>query len=414
MPLTDAALRALKPGVTPRKVADEKGLYIYIAPNGSKLWRYGYRHAGRQKLLSFGPYPEVGLADARKARDAARALLRDGSDPAVQKKLDKIAKADADATTFDVVAAELLEKKRRENKAERTLEKLRWLYDLARPHIGDRPISAVTAPEVLAALRTVERKGQLETAKRLRAVVGEVFRFAIATGRATNDPTFALRGALTAPVVRHRAAITDPVAFGGLLRAVDGFAGQPTTKAALQLMALLFPRPGELRFAEWVEFDLDAGIWVVPASRMKMRRPHEVPLPKQAVAILRDLHSLTGQGRLVFPGYGISGGEGRKIEQRPISENTMNAALRRLGFGQDEMSSHGFRAAASTLLNESGKFSPDAIERALAHQDADAVRRAYARGAYWNERVQMMQWWADELDRLRAGGEVVPMRRKTR
>ncbi len=407
MPLTDAALRALKPAAKTRKVADGGGLFIQVEPSGSRLWRLAYRFAGKQKLLALGSYPETGLAAARAARDAARALLRDGIDPGVQRRLDKLAKADAAAATFEVIAAELLEKKRAEGKAHRTLEKLRWLYDLAKPAIGSRPISAITPPELLAVLRKVEARGHRETAKRLRAVAGEVFRYAIATGRATNDPTYALRGALTAPVVTHRAAILDPVAFGGLLRAIDGFSGQPTTKAALQLMALLFQRPGELRAAEWSEFDLDAAIWTIPAGRMKMRKPHAVPLPAQAVTILRDLHALTGGGRLVLPGYGISGGEGRKIEQRPLSENTINSALRRLGFTSAEMSAHGFRASASTMLNESGKWSPDAIEAALAHQDADAVRRAYARGAYWGERVEMAQWWANEIDRMRSGAAII-------
>lgn len=414
MALTDAALRALKPGDKPRKFADGNGLFIYVAPNGSRLWRYAYRYGGKQKLLSFGAYPEIGLAEARRKRDAARALLREGVDPSAQKKLDKLVKADADAATFSVISSEVLDKKRREQKAERTLDKLRWLYGLAKPQIGERPVASITVLEVLAVLRAVEQTGRFETAKRLRAVIGEVFRYAVTTGRATADPTSALKGALTAPVVKHRAAITDPIAFGGLLRAIDGFQGQPTTIAALKLMALLFPRPGELREAEWAEFDLDKAVWTIPASRTKMRRPHEIPLPPQAITILRDLHVITGQGRLALPGYGISGGEGRKVEQRPISENTMNGALRRLGFSQDEMTAHGFRTSASTLLNESGQFSPDAIERALAHQDPDRVRGAYARGSYWPERIKMMGWWADEIDRLRKGGEVVPMARSRR
>lgn len=407
MGLTDTALRALKPSEKSRKIADGHGLFVFITPKGSKLWRYAYRYAGKQKLLSFGAYPEVGLAEARKKRDAARALLREGIDPSAQKKLDKLTKADADAATFTVVSSELVLKKTQEGKAKRTLEKLRWLFSLAKPQIGDRPIAAITAPEILAVLRAVEQKDHLETAKRLRAVIGEVFRYAVATGRASTDPTYALKGALTAPVVKHRAAITDPIAFGGLLRAIDGYEGQPTTAAALKLMALLFPRPGELRQAQWLEFDLDKAIWTIPATRTKMRRPHEIPLPPQAMTILRELRAITGRGPLVLPGYGISGGEGRRVEQRPISENTMNAALRRLGFSQDEMTAHGFRASASTLLNESGRFSSDAIERALAHQDPDSVRRAYARGKYWDERVEMMIWWADEIDRLRAGSKVV-------
>ena len=410
MAITDAALRAMKPGAKARKIADDKGLYVYIPPNGSRLWRMAYRHDGKQKTLSFGAYPEIGLAAARAARDAARALIRDGIDPGAQKKLDRLAKADAAAATFEVIAAELIEKKKAEGRAERTLGKLRWLYDLAKPGIGDRPISEITPPEILAVLRKIEGKGHRETAKRLRAVIGEAVRYAIATGRATTDPTYSLRGALTAPIVKHRAAITEPVPFGGLLRAIDDYPGQPVTRAALQLMAVLFQRPGELRQAHWSEFDLDAGTWTIPAARMKMRKPHIVPLPRQAIEIIRGLIPLTGAGKLLLPGYGISGGEGRRIEQRPLSENTMNAALRRLGFGQEEMSAHGFRAAASTLLNESGLWSADAIEAALAHQDADAVRRAYARGKFWDERVRMAQWWGDELDRLRAGGKVIAMR----
>jgi integrase len=249
-------------------------------------------------------------------------------------------------------------------------------------------------------LRKVEGKGLIETAHRLRATIGEVFRYAIATQRAKNDPTYALRGALQQPVTKHRAAILDPKELGGLLRAIEAFQGQPTTTTALKLMALLFPRPGELRLAEWKEFDLDKALWTIPASRTKMRREHRVPLPRQALMILRELHSVTGYAALVFPGL--------RSVKRPISENTLNGALRRMGYTQDEMTSHGFRAAASTLLNESGKFSADAIERALAHQDADAIRRAYARGEHWQERVTMAQWWADHLDSLRDGAKVLP------
>jgi integrase len=236
----------------------------------------------------------------------------------------------------------------------------------------------------------------------MRSAIGEVFRFAIATGRATSDPTFALRGALTTPTVKHRAAMTDAKAFGELLRAIEGFQGQPTTHAALKLMAYLFPRPGELRMAEWSEFDLENSLWTIPAKRMKMRREHRVPLPKQALAVLKTIEPLTHYSAFVLPAV--------SNPKRPMSENTLNSALRRLGFGQDEMTSHGFRATASTLLNESGKLSADAIERALAHQEADAVRRAYARGEHWKERVAMMDWWADYIDALRKGGDVVPIR----
>lgn len=240
--------------------------------------------------------------------------------------------------------------------------------------------------DVLAALQKVERRGRHETARRLRSTIGSVFRYAVATTRADNGPTFALRGALTTPVVKPRAAVTDPRAFGALLRAIDGFDGQPTTHAALKLMALLFPRPGELRMAEWTEFDLDAAVWTIPAMRTKMRRVHRVPLPRQAVPILKALGEVTGNGRLVFPCV--------RTTARPISENTLNAALRRLGYSKDQATAHGFRATASTLLNESGKWNADAIERQLAHVENNDVRRAYARGEHWAERVQMMTWWS--------------------
>jgi integrase len=256
--------------------------------------------------------------------------------------------------------------------------------------LGKRPIAEISPPEVLALLQGIENRGNLETAKRLRGTVGAIFRYAIATARATNDPTLALRGAISAPRVKHRAAITDPVAFGALLRAIDGFQGQRSTVAALKLLPLVFTRPGELRMAEWAEFDLENAVWTVPAARTKMRREHRVPLARQALGILEWLRPLTGEGRLVFPGT--------RTATRPISENTLNAALRRLGYSQDEVTSHGFRATASTLLNESGRFSADTIERALAHQDPGPVRRAYARGLFWQERVEMAQWWADQLD----------------
>ena len=401
MPLSDVAVRALRPSAKARKVADGGGLYILVPLTGARLWRLAYRFDGKQKTLALGAYPAVSLSEARAARDKAKVLLAQGSDPSEYKKLNATASVNARAATFEIVAAELLEKKRREGKAHRTLEKLRWLYDLSKEGIGSRPIASITSPEVLAVLRTVEGRGQLETAKRLRAVIGEVFRYAIATARAEMDPTIALKGALTAPIVRHRAAITEPKAFGGLLRAIDDFMGQPTTKAALQLIAILYPRPGELRQAEWKEFDFAASVWTIPATRAKMRREHRVPLPVQALDTLRALRKLTGNGQLVFPGHGMSGGEGRRIAPRPMSENTLNAALRRMGFSADEMTSHGFRAAASTMLNESGLWASDAIEVALAHQDANAVRRAYARGHFWDERVKMAQWWADKCDALR-------------
>lgn len=400
MALTDVAIRALKPRATKQKVSDGEGLQLWVLPTGTKVWRYAYRYDGTQKALALGKYPLVGLAEARKRRDEAKAQLASGTDPARHKQRQKASKAASEANTFSLVAFELLAKKQREGKASATIGKREWLYGLARDALGNLPVSEITAPEILAVLQTVEKRGHLETARRLRSAIGEVFRFAIATGRATTDPTFALRGALTAPQVKHRSAMTDAKAFGELLRAIDGFQGQPTTQAALKLMAYLFPRPGELRMAEWREFDLDNAIWTIPAARMKMRREHKVPLPRQALAILAAIEPLTAYSAFVFPAV--------SNPKRPMSENTMNGAMRRLGFGQEEMSSHGFRATASTLLNESGKFSADAIERALAHQEADAVRRAYTRGEHWKERVAMSEWWADYIDALRDGAKVLP------
>jgi integrase len=408
MPLSDVAVRSAKPTESVQKLSDGGGLQLWITPNGSKLWRLAYRFAGKQRKLAIGTYPVVGLSEARAKREEAKRHLADGRDPSSLKKLEKDQRADAAGHSFDLIAGELRQKKRLEGISENTLGKIEWMHGIASPDIGQRPIADITAPEVLRVLKKVEARGRIETANRLRSVIGEVFRFAIATGRATNDPTQALRGALVAPSVRHRAAITDPAALGGLLRAINAFQGQPTTNAALKLMAYLFPRPGELRLAEWQEFDLAKAVWTIPAARMKMRREHRIPLPRQALEILQDLHAITGTGLLVFPGYGMSGGTGRKLEQRPLSESTMNVALRRMDYAQDEMTAHGFRAAASTLLNESGKFSADAIERALAHQDPDAVRRAYARGEHWEERERMMTWWADYLDALRDGAKVIP------
>jgi integrase len=402
MALTDVEIRSAKPRSKPYKMSDGGWLFLLVTPSESKLWRIAYRFAGKEKLLALGAYPEISLKDARAKRDEAKVLLAAGVDPSEQRKQEKLTRAISTATTFKSVALDYQDKLKREGRAPATLNKLEWLLSLVLPKLGERPIGQITAAEILAVLKLIETRGNLETAKRLRATIGAVFRFAVTTARAENDPTPILKGALVAPKVKHRAAITDPVALGAFLRAVDAFDGQPETVAALKLLPLVFTRPGELRMAEWSEFDLDKAIWAIPASRTKMRREHLVPLPSQALAVLVDLKAITGQGRLVFPGI--------RSKERPISENTLNASMRRMGFKQDEVSAHGFRATASTLLNESGKFSSDAIERALAHQDPDPVRRAYARGAYWLERVEMAQWWADYLDTLKAGGQAINLR----
>lgn len=400
MALSDIACRTAKARGALYKLSDGGGLQLWVQPNGAKLWRFAYRFGGKQKLLAIGAYPVISLADARQVRDDAKRTLALGGDPSQVKRAAKAAQASGE-TTFRAIAGEYVAKLKREGRADTTISKIEWMLSFAYPLIGDRDIKEIVPADVLAALQKVERRGRHETARRLRSTIGSVFRYAVATARADNDPTFALRGALTTPVVKPRAAVTDPRAFGALLRAIDGFDGQPTTRAALKLMALLFPRPGELRMAEWAEFDLDAAVWTIPAIRTKMRRAHRVPLSRQAVAILKALGEVTGNGRLVFPCV--------RTVARPISENTLNAALRRLGYSKDQATAHGFRATASTLLNESGKWNADAIERQLAHVENNDVRRAYARGEHWAERVQMMAWWADHLDDLKVVGKVIPM-----
>jgi len=406
MSLSDATVRGAKPARTPRKLSDGGGLFLLITPKptGSKLWRLAYRFGGKQKALALGVYPTISLSQARDGRDEAKKLLAGGIDPSVQRKTERQLEKIAAGNSFRAVAEEVIAKLEREGRAHVTLTKKRWLLDFAYPAFGDRPVNEITAKELLAVLREIEGRGIYETAKRLRSTCGMVFRYAIATGRAERDPSADLRGALTTHQVTHRAAIIEPADIGALLRAIDGFDGQPTTRAALRLAPHVFVRPGELRQAEWSEFDLDASLWSIPAAKMKMRRPHRVPLSRQSVAIIRELREITGNGRLVFPSV--------RTVLRPISENTLNAALRRLGYASEDMSTHGFRSMAATRLNEMGQWNPDAIEQQLAHQEANAVRRAYTHGAeFWSERVPMMQAWSDYLDRLRADGAIVPFMR---
>lgn len=397
--LNDTRIRQAKPKDRDYKLTDFDGLHLLVRTTGSKLWRFAYRFAGKQKQLTLGSYPTVTLAEARERREAARKLLANGTDPGLQRRLEKIAAA-AGGNTFREVAEELLDKQAREGRAAITLKKNHWLLEPALETFGDRPIGDITPPELLHALRKFELRGRYESARRMRTVAGMVFRYAIATGRATRDISLDLRGALATPRVRHRAAITEPSAVGALLRAIDGYTGQPTTRMALQLSALVFVRPGEIRHARWREFDISEAVWNIPAETMKMDRPHRVPLARQALTILRDLQNMTGQGEFLFPAI--------TSVRRPMSENTLNAALRRLGYSKDEVTVHGFRTTASTLLNEMGRWNRDAIERQLAHQEEDDVRRAYMHAAeFWSERVEMMQVWADHLDQLRSGAVVV-------
>lgn len=399
MALTDTAIRLAKPDANDRKLADGKGLYLLVTSSGSKLWRLKYRINGKEKKLALGSYPEVGLKEARARRDAARQAAQAGSDPSVAKREARIAKRIAAANTFAGIAEEYIAKLEAEGKAAITVAKTRWLLTKLSPALGARPISDISPHELLTVLKKVERAGQRETARRLRSFSSRIFRYAVATARASVDPAQPLQGALVAPVAKHHAAITDPIAFGKLLRSIETYSGQPVTKLALRFTPHVFQRPGEVRKAEWSEIDFDKAVWTIPAERMKQRQPHRVPLSRQALAILREAAELSGGGRYILPKLGSP--------LKPMCENAVNGALRRMGYGPDDMTAHGFRSTASSLLNESGKWSGDAIERALSHADGNQVRAAYHRGAHWSERVEMAQWWSDHIDVLCAGGEIL-------
>lgn len=388
-----------KPRERDYKLTDGAGLYLLVKSNGRKLWRLNYLYLGKQRTLSFGIWPDVGLADARGRRDEARRMIAAGLDPSHEAKLAAAREMLSEENSFKLVAEEWVTKNEREGMAEITLSKIRWLLAKAYPKIGSRPVAKITAQEVLAVLRSVEATGRYESARRMRSVLSRVFRYAIATTRAEVDPARDLRGALTVPKAKHLAAITTSKGAGELMRAIEGYTGHAITLFALKLSAHLFVRPGELRQAEWAEFDFERNLWDIPEHKMKMRRAHRVPLSTQTIDLFEALHELTGTGKYCFPSF--------RSPRRPMSENTVNAALRALGFGQEEMTAHGFRAMAATLLNESGKFNPDAIERQLAHMEANAIRRAYTRGEYWDERVRMMQHWSNHLEQLRDGAKVL-------
>lgn len=393
MALTDLKIRSAKPAAKPTKLADGLGLYMLLQPTGAKLWRLKYRIAGKEKKLSLGIYPDVSLRDARERRDQARAQLAAGIDPGNEKKRLAAERAENERQSFEAVANEYLADVEK-GRASVTIKKSRWLLSLMLPDLGSRPISEIRSSDLLKVLKVVEHRGHLETARRMRSLAGRIFRFAMVTDRAIADPSVALRGQLATREHRHHSAILDETGVGALMRAIDSFSGQPLTQLALKLTPHVFVRPGELRRAEWCEFDLERAIWTIPATKMKMRSPHYVPLSRQALEIVRAAQALSGHQTYVFsslyPG------------NRPMSENTINAALRRLGYQSDEMTAHGFRATASTLLNESNLWNPDAIERALAHKDTNKIRAAYHRGGHWEERVKMAQWWSDKLDLIKA------------
>lgn len=395
MPLTDVALRKIKLRDQPFKLTDGGGLYLHVKPNGTKAWRLDYRHLGKRGTLSLGLYPTVGLAEARVQRESTRRLLAEGKSPAREKAVKKAEAISNGANTFGAIADEYLQKMGRDQRAQPTITKNAWMMRELSADLSDRPIREITSADVLAVLRDIEGSGRIDSALATRSAIGRVFRYAIATMRAENDPTFALRGALQRHIKRHHPAATTWEALGGILRAIYGYEGSPSVTSALKIQALCFQRPSETRLMEWGELDLQKARWIIPATKMKMRRTHEVPLSQQAVEVIESMRPFSGKRTHVFPSM-VAG-------KAVLSENTMNAALRRMGIEQDQHTAHGFRSSASTLLNESGQFSTDAIEAQLAHQDPNAVRRAYNRAAYSDERVRMMQWWADQLDACRGG-----------
>ena len=387
--LNEARIRASRPKDRPYKVFDERGLFMLVTPSGGRLWRFRYRLGGVEKLLTLGAYPDVSLKRAREKRDDARKLVADEVDPSAKRQAERTAQAD----TFEAIATEWLNLQRAKLVAETISILEARLKTYLHPYLGTRPISAIAVQELLAVLRRIEARGKNETAHRVRSLASRVWRYAVATGRAERDITTDLRGALAPVKATNFAAIVEPARVGELLRAIHGYQGHGVVAAlALKLAPLVFVRPGELRAAEWSEFDLDGGEWRIPAARMKMGEQHIVPLSRQAVEILRELHPLTSRGRYVFPSL--------LTRDRPMSENTINAALRRLGYDGNEHTGHGFRSMASTLLNEQG-FPPDVIELQLAHAERNRVRAAYNKAQRLGERKVMMQVWADYLEGLR-------------
>lgn len=414
---SDATIKAKKPEAAPYRLSDGDGLYLLVRPDGKRWWRLDYTHAGKRKTLSLGTYPDTGLALARRKAAAERELVAAGIDPSEARKTGKAQQAEALETerrlaegipladSFEAIAREWFEKFSAEWVAGHADKIIRRFERDVFPWMGARPIAEIKAPELLSVLRRIEDRGAIETAHRAMQNCGQVFRYAIATGRAERDISADLRGSLAKRNKKnHLPAITDPKQIGGLLRSLDGYSGFFVTKCALRLAPLVFVRPGELRKAEWSEFDLDNGEWNIPASRMKMREPHLVPLSRQAVEILRELYAVTGRGQYVFPGARTNG--------RPMSDNAVLAALRRMGIPKEEMSGHGFRAMARTVLDEVLGFRPDWIEHQLAHAVRDPNGRAYNRTAHLTKRREMMQAWADYLEALKVEN-VVPFKAKT-
>jgi integrase len=405
MPLTDTAIRKTKKAAKPFKVADEKGLFLLVASSGGKLWRMKYRFDGKEKLISFGSYPDVSLVKAREKRDQARTLLADGVDPSMNRKVQKAAKVALSANTFEAVGREWFAKMKPEWVESHSNKILARLENDVFPWLGKRPIAEITAVEVLTTLKRISDRGAKDTAKRAQQDCGGVFRYAIQTGRASYNPIPDLRGALPTAIGGNFASITDPVQVGELLRAIDGFKGTFVVKCALRLAPMLFVRPGELRHARWQDFDLEQAEWKFMVSKVKKTdgpRIHLVPLSIQAVAILRELHALSGHGEFVFPGARSNG--------RAMSEAAVNAALRRMGYDtKTEITGHGFRAMARTILHEVHGIPPEVIEHQLAHKVPDALGSAYNRTKFLPARKAMMQQWADYIDKLKTGADVIPL-----
>ena len=401
MPLNDPAIRNAKTDTKQKKLYDSGGLYLLVTPNGGKWWRFKYRFGGKEKLLSLGTYPQVSLKDARDERDKAKKLLRNRIDPAFERKVVKL--AESGQGSLEAVAREWLAKFSQSWSTSHTETIKQRLENYIIPNLGQRQINEIAAPELLAVLRKIEALGYVETAHRVKQICGQIFRYAIATGRTERDPAADLKGALPPAKSKSMASILDPKGVGGLLRTIDDYKGSIVTQCALQLGVLSFVRPGELRHAEWEEINLEAAEWRIPAEKMKMKSPHIVPLSKQAVSVLKKIQPLTGQARYVFPS--------ERTNSRPMSENTVNAALRRMGYTKDELTGHGFRSMASTLLHEKG-WRSEVIERQLAHQERTKVKAAYNHAEHLPERKRMMQAWADYLDRMKEDEKekVVPLR----
>jgi integrase len=401
MSLTELAIKNRKPSDKPVKMPDERGLFLLVHPNGSKYWRLRYSFEGRERLLALGVYPDISLAEARERRDQARRHVANGVDPGVLKQVSKRATRISSENSFEAITREWYVKHSKNwvpSHGDRIIKRLeRDIF----PWIGSSPIANITVPELLSVLRRIEDRGALETAHRALQNCGQIFRYAVATGRVDRDPTGDLRGALPPPQVKSFAAIIDPQKLGQLMRSIEVYEGSFITKCALRLAPLVFVRPGELRKAEWSEINLELAEWNIPAEKMKMRQPHLVPLSEQAVKILKELFPLTGEGKYLFPCV--------RTTTRPMSDNTINSALKRLGYDSSEMTTHGFRATARTILDEALGFRPDIIEHQLAHAVKDPNGRAYNRTSHLQARKEMMQKWADYLEQVSEGAKAIPL-----